>query len=296
MRVLVLGTSGLLGSAVFRVLSESNRLQVVGTIRSPELIHFFDPKYSAGILVTSDLTKEKSLETIFSRVRPELVVNCVAGALEASRLLDRQKMIEAFALFPHRLARICGQTGARLVQISTDGVFSGRRGFYTEDDEPDARDFYGISKLLGEIGDPHITLRTSMIGHEITRPHGLLEWFLGQNESCQCFTKAIFSGFPTVVLAQMIRDIIIPRPTLSGIYHVASSAISKFDLLSIVAQVYDKKITLVPDNRVSIDRSLLATRFNTITGYVPPAWPQLIRTMYLDQQEQAGRNVLERVS
>jgi dTDP-4-dehydrorhamnose reductase len=291
MRVLVLGASGLLGNALYRVLSENSRLQVVGTIRSPELFHFFGPKYSAGLLVTPDLSKEESLEAIFARVQPELVVNCVSVALAASGLLDRKKMIEVFALFPHRLARICGQTRARLLQISSDGVFSGCRGSYTEDDAPDARDIYGISKLLGEVGDPHLTLRTSIIGHEITRPHGLLEWFLGQSESCRCYTKAIFSGFPTVVLAQLIRDIIVPMPTLSGVYHVASSPISKFDLLSLVAEVYGKKITIVPDNRVSIDRSLMATRFNRVTGYVPPAWPQLVKTMYSDQQEWEGKIV-----
>jgi dTDP-4-dehydrorhamnose reductase len=288
MKVLVLGASGLLGNAVFRLLRENRRLKVVGTIRSPELLHFFGPKYSADLLLTPNLSREESLEAIFVRVQPELVINCVSVALAASGLLDRQKMIEVFALLPHRLARICGQTGARLVQISSDGVFSGCKGSYTEDDVPDARDTYGISKLLGEIGEPHITLRTSIIGHEITRPHGLLEWFLRQGESCRCYTKAIFSGFPTVVLAQLIRDIIIPMPALSGVYHVASSSISKFDLLSLVAEVYGKKITIIPDDRVSIDRSLVAMRFNTMTGYVPPAWPELVKTMYLDQQEWEG--------
>ena len=131
----------------------------------------------------------------------------------------------------------------RLIQISTDGVFSGSRGEYSEDDFPDTNDDYGVSKLLGEVRDLHaITLRTSIIGHELQNKTGLLDWFLSQHIECSCYTRSIFSGFPTIVLAQIIRDVIIPRPDLYGIYHIASQPISKFDLLQLVAKKYGKHI------------------------------------------------------
>jgi dTDP-4-dehydrorhamnose reductase len=185
-----------------------------------------------------------------------------------------------FAVLPHRVAHLCRLGNARLVQISSDGVFSGSRGGYTEDDLPDAADVYGIAKLLGELGEPHtMTLRTSMIGHELQTRNGLLEWFLAQTDRCTCFTRAIFSGFPTVVLAQVVRDVVMRHPGLHGVYHVATKPISKFDLLRLVAEQYHKKIVMIPDDKVAIDRSLIADRFKAATGYVPPDWPELVRIM-----------------
>src|SRR5206468_9363992 len=153
-------------------------------------------------------------------------------------------------------------SGARLVHVSTDGVFSGTKGGYTEDDPADARDLYGISKLLGEVHYPHtITLRTSMIGHELQAAHGLLGWFLSQRERGTCFGRAIFCGLPTVALAQIVRDGVMPRRALFGLYHVAARPISKYDLLRLVAEVYGKTIDMVRDDSVVIDRSLNAARF-----------------------------------
>jgi dTDP-4-dehydrorhamnose reductase len=123
-------------------------------------------------------------------------------------------------------------------------------------------------------------LRTSIIGLELQTAHGLIGWFLSQRNECKCFTRAIFSGLPTIVLAQIIRDIVIPRADLFGIYHVAAEPISKFDLLRLVADVYGKSIDLEPDDQVVIDRSLNAQRFRAATGYVTPAWPELITLMH----------------
>ena len=135
---------------------------------------------------------------------------------------------------PHRLGQgrhgnLCKLVGARLIHVSTDCVFSGSKGGYAEDDVADAGDVYGKSKALGEVLYPHtITLRTSTIGHELQSQYGLLDWFLSQNIQCKGYTRAIFSGLPTVVFAQLIRDIVIPRPDLFGVYHVAASRIAKF--------------------------------------------------------------------
>ncbi|MFM8331419.1 MAG: dTDP-4-dehydrorhamnose reductase family protein, partial [Candidatus Methylumidiphilus sp.] len=185
------------------------------------------------------------------------------------------------SLLPHRLATLCSIAGARLIHISTDCVFSGDRGGYTEDDPSDARDVYGKTKFLGEVTDSHtITLRTSIIGHELQTTHGLVEWFLSQERQCKGYTKAIFSGLPTVVLARIISDIVISRPDLSGVYHLAARPISKYELLNLIAAVYGKEIEIIPDDQFVVDRSLSAERFRVATGYVAPDWANLVKLMH----------------
>lgn len=184
-------------------------------------------------------------------------------------------------LLPHRLAALCQATAARLVHISTDCVFSGVNGNYVETDFPDAYDLYGRSKLLGEVDYPHaITLRTSIIGHELSGHRSLINWFLAQQGSVRGFTRAIFSGLPTVELATLVRDVVLPRQELHGLYHVASKPINKFDLLQLVAKAYGKAIEIIPVEDLVIDRSLNAGRFKEATGYVPPEWPALVKRMH----------------
>jgi dTDP-4-dehydrorhamnose reductase len=183
-------------------------------------------------------------------------------------------------MLPHRLARLCDLAGARLVHVSTDCVFSGTKGMYTESDFPDANDLYGRSKYLGEVDYPNaITLRTSIIGHELEGARSLLCWFLAQSNSVRGFTKAVFSGVPTVEMARIIRDFVLPRPELHGLYHVSVAPISKYELLKLVAQTYGTLTAIEPSDQVVIDRSLDSTRFRASTGYRPPAWPELVRTM-----------------
>jgi dTDP-4-dehydrorhamnose reductase len=201
------------------------------------------------------------------------------------------RSVAVYAVLPQRLSQLCSRTGARFIQISSDGVFAGHRGAYTEADVPDADDVYGTSKFLGEVDAPHaLTLRTSIIGHELQGGSGLLEWLLSQQGECRCFTRAIFSGFPTIVLADMIRDIVLPRPDLSGVYHVATRPISKFDLLLLVAERYGKRIKLLADDRPAPDRSLVADRFERLTGYKPPDWPALVDAMYRDKFSSVGHD------
>jgi dTDP-4-dehydrorhamnose reductase len=152
---------------------------------------------------------------------------------------------------------------------------------YSESDPPDAQDLYGRSKLLGEVDYPHaVTLRTSIVGHELGGAHGLVGWFLAQSESVRGYTKAVFSGLPTVELAAVIRDRVLSRPSLHGLYHVAAAPIAKYELLRLVATQYGKAIEVVPDERVAIDRSLDGSRFREATGYEAPPWPELVRRMH----------------
>jgi dTDP-4-dehydrorhamnose reductase len=281
MNILVLGATGMLGNAAFRVFSEAAGAQVFGSVRSADVRRFFDPELAARLVVVDNLEDDDQLERLFAAVQPQVVVNCAAGRKPAPP--DPMKSISILSLLPRRLARLCRLRGVRLVQISSDGVFSGSRGSYTEDDLPDASDVYGIAKLLGEVSEPHaITLRTSIIGHELQTKFGLLEWFLSQRDQCRCYTRAIFSGFPTVVLAQVIRDVILPRPDLRGVYHVATQPISKYDLLRLVADLYGKTIDIIRDDSVAIDRSLNAERFALATGYVAPSWSEMIGLMRAD--------------
>jgi dTDP-4-dehydrorhamnose reductase len=278
-KILVLGATGLLGNAMFRSMSKASGARVTGTIRGEAARSLFAPAHAGGLTVVEDIEHPDALARLFDAAGPDVVINCIAVGRPAPA--DPLRSIQVYSVLPKRLSHLCRLSGSRLIQISSDGVFSGNRGGYTEDDLPDANDVYGVAKLLGEISEPHaFTLRTSIIGHELQSRGGLLEWFLSQQGQCSCYTRAIFSGFPTIVLADLIRDVVIPHPGLHGIYHMATRPISKFDLLQLVAKRYGKAIELIPDDRASPDRSLIADRFRKATGYTPPDWPELVDLMY----------------
>jgi len=281
MRVLVLGASGMLGNAMLRVLSEKADWQVYGTVRSESAKRLFRPDIAVHIISGVDVEQQDSLLHAFIQVRPDVVINCVGLIKQLVDADDPLQAIPINALLPHRMARMCQLASARLVHMSTDCVFAGDKGNYRETDLSDAMDLYGRSKYLGEVAYPHtVTLRTSIIGHELQTARGLIGWFLSQKGRCNGYTKAIFSGLPTVVLAQIVRDVVIPHGALSGLYHVAAKPISKYDLLKLVATVYGKTIDIVPSDQMVIDRSLDAGRFREATGYVVPEWSDLIATMF----------------
>lgn len=279
MRVLVLGASGMLGNAMLRVMSNQEGWAVYGTLRSSNpALQALAPR--AQLLHGVHADQPDSLIDAFTSSRPQVVINCVGLVKQLASADDPLEAIPINALLPHRLAKLCELAQARLIHISTDCVFSGRKGKYIESDMPDAEDLYGRSKLLGEVSDRHaITLRTSIIGHELGRDHGLIGWFLSQQGRVKGYTEAIFSGLPTRELARVVRDIVIPKTDLHGLYHLAAEPISKHDLLQIVNRVYGKALQIEPDERVKINRSLDATRFKEASGYVPPAWPDLIAQM-----------------
>jgi len=281
MRVLVLGVSGMLGNAMFRELSEGAGFEVFGTARFTSVKRFFAAELASQIIVGVDVESQDSLARVFAEVRPQVVVNCIGLIKQLADANDPLQALPINAMLPHRLARLCELACARLVHISTDCVFAGTKGNYRESDLADATDLYGRSKHLGEVAYPHtITLRTSIIGHELSSAHALLGWFLAQEGPVKGYTKAIFSGLPTVELARVVRDVVLPRSGLSGLYHVASAPIAKYDLLKLISDVYGKKIEILPDDALVIDRSLNAERFKDVTSYVAPSWPALIRRMF----------------
>ncbi len=281
MKVLVLGVTGMLGNAMMRVLSQNPDLDVSGTARSHSVRECFPATICGKIVVGVDVEHHDTLTKIFAELRPNVVVNCIGLVKQLADANDPLLALPINAMLPHRLARLCALSGARLVHVSTDCVFKGTKGNYRESDPSDADDLYGKSKFLGEVTYPEtITLRTSIIGHELRSAHGLISWFLAQEKCVKGYRRAIFSGLPTVELARVVRDVVLPRPEVYGLYHVASAPIAKLELLRLVAEVYGKSIEITADDSVAIDRSLNADSFRDVTGYVAPPWPELVRRMY----------------
>lgn len=278
--ILVLGASGMLGHAVLRFFSQSPGYQVWGSARSWSVPSRLPVGVRERIVCGVDVENTDSLIKLFAVARPDVVINCIGLVKQLAQADDPLAAIPINALLPHRLARLCEMVRARFVHISTDCVFAGTKGRYRETDESDACDLYGRSKYLGEVDYPHaVTLRTSIIGHELNSAHGLVGWFLAQQGSVRGFTQAIFSGLPTVELARVIRDFVIPHPELTGTYHVSAEPISKLELLRLVANAYGKDIAITPDDQLVIDRSLDSSRFRQTTGYAPPSWPDLVVQM-----------------
>lgn len=284
-RVLVLGVTGMLGNAVFRVFSADADHETWGTLRSEAALRYFPLQAHGKLLRGIDVLDQDALAAVLSRVRPDVVINCVGLIKHLADAKDPLTALPINAMLPHRLARLCDLSGARLIHVSTDCVFSGHKGYYLEADASDAEDLYGKSKYIGELHDlPHvITLRTSIIGHELGSSYALIDWFLSQQGSVTGFTKAIFSGLPTVELARVMKDFVVPDSTLNGLYHVAAEPIAKFDLLGLVASEYGKQIEIRPDGALRIDRSLDGSRFRKATSYVAPSWHELVHKMNTDR-------------
>jgi dTDP-4-dehydrorhamnose reductase len=281
MRVLILGASGMFGHTVLSTFAADPRFETWGTIRSAGNAAAFPEAQRARLIAGIDVTDVDSVLRAFGTARPALVINAVGIVKQLASAEDPLVALPINALLPHRLAAICGATGSRLVHISTDCVFAGTRGGYTEADVTDAYDLYGRSKAMGEVRDqPHVlTLRTSGIGRELGSRLGLVEWFLHATGTVRGFSRAMYSGLPWTEISRVIRDVVVPRPELHGLHQLASAPISKLELLRLLAAAYGKAIEIVPDDSFVIDRTLDGTRFTTATGYRAPDWPALVADM-----------------
>jgi len=282
MKILVLGVTGMLGNTVFSVFQADDRFEVWGTLRSGAARKHFPLACHERLRAGVDVLDQDALAAALAAIKPDMVINCVGLIKQLADANDPLTALPINAMLPHRLARLCQLACARLIHVSTDCIFAGSKGGYLESDTSDAEDLYGKSKFIGELHDlPHaITLRTSIIGHELGSSYALVDWFLAQEGSIKGFSRAIFSGLPTVELARVMKDFVIPHPQLSGLYHVAAAPIAKLDLLRLVAAQYGKQIDIRPDDSLVIDRSLNGSRFSKATGYVAPAWPELVREMH----------------
>ena len=283
MRILVFGSTGMLGHKLIQVLGKS--AAVWGTVRNnSELLASFDLLPSTRVISHVDSMNEASVRSALATARPDIVINAVGIVKQLPTSKDVIITLLVNSIFPHLLSQLSEEYGYRLITISTDCVFDGVKGNYSESDKPNADDLYGKSKHLGEvIADRALTLRTSIIGREIGTAHSLVEWFLSnEGRAVRGYTNAIYSGFPTIVLADIIKDLIFKFPELHGLYHVSSEPIDKYSLLSLLKKNFGSNINIEPFDDFRIDRSLDSSKFRNITGFAPQSWEQMLRTMAAD--------------
>ncbi|MBW2574981.1 MAG: SDR family oxidoreductase [Deltaproteobacteria bacterium] len=282
MRILILGGDGMLGHQLFKHLKSNHDVRV--TLRKDLVAYkrfmlFSKENTYPGI----DVRSPGKLAEVLSDFHPDAVVNATGIVKQLPEASESIPSIEINALFPHRLALLCKDISARMIHLSTDCVFSGKKGNYKESDTSDADDLYGRTKFLGEVTEQHcLTLRTSMIGLELSRKKNLLEWFLAQKGTVNGYKKVIFSGFTTLELSRIIENMILNYPEANGIYHVSSEPISKFDLLYLIKEGLKLSIEIIPDESTACDRSLDSVRFRQEVGYTPPTWKEMVSELCED--------------
>ncbi len=272
----------MLGNALIRWFGVRVDYEVFGSVRNYDTASKLQKiAPSAKIVEGVDVMNIEKVTKVVSEIKPDIVINCVGIVKQVAAVNDPLVAITINSLLPHRLAQLTQDSNARLIHISTDCVFSGKRGNYSEKDFADADDLYGRTKLIGEVKSCNsITLRTSIIGHEVSGCRSLIDWFLSQTQTVNGYKNAIFSGLPTVEIARIIHEFVIRNPSLQGLYHVSAEPISKYDLLSLVAKTYNKKISIIPNELYKIDRSLDSTRFRSSTGFVSKSWPCMVNLMH----------------
>jgi len=273
----------MLGHKLSQVISKE--IDTFVTMRDVGLAEKFPGVFGKTRIIEGvDAQSVESIDRAFEISQPTVVVNAVGIVKQIASAKDAVNSITVNSVFPHRLAERCGRKDIRLISMSTDCVFSGGRGNYSETDRPDPEDQYGRTKLLGEIDSPNaLTIRTSIIGPQIQGEYSLLEWFLRQKGGkIKGYRKAIFTGWPTVELAEIVAKVITRHRELNGIFHIATQPISKFELLSLINQAYELNVEIEPDDAFDCNRSLNGERFAVKTGIVAKAWPELVKRMRED--------------
>jgi dTDP-4-dehydrorhamnose reductase len=284
MRVIVLGAAGMLGHKMLQRLRSD--YEIAGTIRESAP----DDRLSqllSGLKIYPNVEASDflSIGQAIESWKAQVVLNCIGIVKQTAAASDPITSIFINSLFPHRLARMTAEMGVRLIHFSTDCVFSGRRGNYTEEDNPDPVDLYGRTKLLGEVvGHQVLTLRMSIVGRELRGHLGLIDWFLSQHGNrVNGYTRALYSGLTTIAMADLVSSLIREHPELQGLWHVSGDPISKFDLLKIVNRSYNLEIDIAPDETFQCDRRLDSDRFRRRTGWQPASWEEMIANAYLEE-------------
>jgi dTDP-4-dehydrorhamnose reductase len=288
-KILILGAGGMLGHTLAGQFK--HHYETIATVRqSPDYYRQYPVFDGVELIAGIDAFLPDTVAGAIAKIRPDMVINCIGIVKQLPEANNHITSITINALFPHQLAKFCADNGARLIHISTDCVFTGHKGMYTEADLSDAEDLYGRTKFLGEVGNmPNtLTLRTSMIGHELNSAYGLVEWFLSQHgKTVKGYRKAIYTGFTTDALGDLIGHIIDHHPNLHGLWQASSAPINKYDLLNLVKSVYQAPIEIIPDDAVTIDRSLDSTRLRNAIGYTPPSWEQMVMGMKNNQEKKS---------
>lgn len=287
-RILIFGASGMLGSAMFDHFYQQQEFVVYGTCTDVSKVdHCMIFSKAMPNILELDVNNEDHVSSILESIKPDIIINCVGFIKQRSHSEKNDeiganiKHIMTNAVFPWILVKL-KEKSARLIHISTDCVFSGIKGNYNETDVCDCIDLYGRTKLIGEpIGDNVCVIRTSIIGHELNTSVSLLDWFLQSNQKVSGYVNAVFSGLPTIVLARMIAEYVIPYPSLNGLFNLSASPISKFELLDKVRRVYNKDVDLCRDSDLVIDRSLNSQKLRKTTGFKAPTWDEMLSELYI---------------
>lgn len=279
MKIMILGADGMLGHQL--VQSYRGRHETVGTYRKPSEGYTGISGYLADSCHYGvEASNFSAINDLIAESKPDAVINAIGIVKQRAESKELIASIEVNALLPHKLALYCQAAGARLVHLSTDCVFSGSRGMYQETDFADADDVYGRTKLLGEVADSGcITLRTSIIGLELSRKKSLVEWFLAQRGSIQGFRNAIYSGLTTLEMARVIEMLLVRYPAASGLYHLSSESISKYELLAQLNALLGNKLEISENLDFRCERSMRSDRFRADFDYTPPTWPAMLEEL-----------------
>ncbi|NOQ22418.1 MAG: sugar nucleotide-binding protein [Candidatus Aegiribacteria sp.] len=287
MTILILGGDGMLGHKVFQVFSKD--METHATFLSQKeydsALPVFKDIPTSRIHLDINVLNDSAVENVIHKVKPDLVLNCIGLIKQLEEASDHTLAIRLNSLLPHKLATLCSECDARLVHISTDCVFSGRKGNYTEDDPTDALDLYGKSKALGEVDyAPHLTIRTSIIGREWVRSTALMEWFLSQEgKTVRGYKNALYTGFTTEAIARLMKRTVLERPDITGLWQVSSAPITKLDLLTRIRDAWKLDIAIEPFDDTPCDRSLNSERFFNETGFERPSWDSMIDELVMDK-------------
>lgn len=281
MKILILGASGMIGLAVNNQLIKNKGFKVIGTTTNSKAKKIIENQNNLNELILFDFLKDKNIESLLKSVKPNIIINCIGVIKQSTLITNKINTILLNSILPNKLSMLALQNNIKFIQISTDCVFSGKVGLYTESDNPDPTDTYGRTKLIGEtINDNCLTLRTSLVGHELLTKNGLLEWFLSQKHECTGFKNALFSGFTTIAFAKIIETILTNKQELKGLYHVSSNIISKYDFLKKINQVYNRGIKINEDQSFKINRSLKSSALQEKIKYKVETWDYMIKEMF----------------
>ena len=285
MKILVIGSSGMLGHRLMIDLNQLSNFDVVGVSRKN--LNFLDFEN-----ITVSELNINTIKSILNDIKPDILINCVGVIKQSHAMQDIKNVIQVNTLLPHLLSRLADDNGCRLIHFSTDCVFSGNTVEpYKNDAYHDALDLYGVSKSLGEVSNfkNTLTIRTSIIGRELYNNTSLLEWFLQQKgKSIRGFKKAYFSGFPTAEISYILANFILPKTDIFGSFNLSAPKISKYDLLMMINDYYDLKVEITPDSDFKIDRSLDSSPLRDMIGYKQTDWSDLIKKLHINDNLYKG--------
>tara|TARA_Y100000591_G_C21829705_1_gene698859 strand:- start:98 stop:958 length:861 start_codon:yes stop_codon:yes gene_type:complete len=277
-KILILGSTGMMGSTISKILKNDERFEILCSYKSSKKIKII--KLNAKQKIKLNVNNLNEIKRIINKFEPDYLINCVGLIKQLFNKKNIKKARYLNSILPKKLSKFADKKKFKIIHLSTDCVFSGKRGNYKELDKPDATDFYGISKFKGEVRSKNVlNIRTSIIGHEVNTSYSLLNWFLKQ-KIVNGFKKAFFSGLTTLELSKIIiNEVILKNKISNGLFHVSGPKISKLNLLKIIKKIYKKNTTINIDYSFKIDRSLNSSKFRKKINLRTKSWPKMIKEL-----------------